>query len=236
MLAKVRCGRGTDAGGNAAAFVRELPVLIGCWTPAKQLSGCPMSSPFQLAAATAVLAFQAAAAIAEQPAATQPVELLGLRSAVPAHWQAQPPQSDMRLAQFSVGDPGAEADTAGGAEMVVYYFGPTQGGTLEANVERWQSQFTGPDGGPVEPEITELGGNFEATLVSLRGSYARGVGMGPGDTALSDRMLLAGIVETPEGKLYPQLHGPADLVAAERPAFVAFIGGLAPVAQADGGD
>lgn len=195
-----------------------------------------MSSPFRLAAATAILVFQAAAALAEQPAATQPVELLGLRSAVPAHWQAQPPQSDMRLAQFSVPGPGAEADTAGGAEMVVYYFGPTQGGTLEANVERWQSQFTGPDGGPVEPEITELGGHLEATLVSLRGNYARGVGMGPGDNALPERMLLAGIVETPQGKLYPQLHGPSALVAAERPAFVAFIEGMVPLAQAGGAD
>ncbi|NBC13898.1 MAG: hypothetical protein GVY09_11245 [Gammaproteobacteria bacterium] len=157
---------------------------------------------------------------------TQPVELLAMHSSVPADWQAQQPESNMRLAQFAV----PAAGDGDGVEMVVYYFGPTQGGSVEANVERWQSQFAGPDGGSVEPEITELstrlGDDFQATLVSLRGSYARGVGMGPSGDALVDRMLLAGIVETPEGKLYPQLHGPAPLVAAQRPAFVGFIEGL----------
>lgn len=189
---------------------------------------------FTLAAAAAVLFVVGFAATMAQPAGgSQPVELLGLRSAVPATWVAAQPQSNMRVAQFTVP---AAGDDGAGAEMVVYYFGLAQGGTLEANVERWQSQFTGPDGGPVEPEITELGGELEATLVSLRGSYARGVGMGPTGDALPDRMLLAGIVETPKGNLYPQLHGPADLVTAEKPAFVAFIEGLVPVASAGAGE
>ena len=176
-------------------------------------------------------------AFAGDTADTQPVELLGMHSSVPADWQAQQPESNMRLAQFAV--PAADPGEGDGAEMVVYYFGPTQGGSVEANVERWQSQFTGPDGGSVEPEITELstrlGDDFAATLVSLRGSYARGVGMGPSGDALADRMLLAGIVETPEGNLYPQLHGPAALVAAQRPAFVGFIEGLirAPASAGD---
>jgi hypothetical protein len=190
-----------------------------------------------ITAALLLLGASAPCALADDTADTQPVELLGMRSVVPAQWQAQQPESSMRLAQFAV--PAADAGEGDGAEMVVYYFGPTQGGSLEANVERWQSQFTGPDGGRVEPEITELttpqGGGFEATLVSLRGSYARGVGMGPADDALPNRMLLAGIVETPEGKLYPQLHGPAALVAAQRPAFVGFIEGLTQ-APATAGD
>ena len=169
----------------------------------------------------------------DQPASQlsgQPVELLGLRSAVPPGWVAEAPQSGMRLAQFRVpADGGGE-----GAEMVVYYFGPSQGGTLEANLDRWKSQFSGPDGGPVEPEITELKGALPATLVALRGNYARGVGMGPAGEALPDRMLLAAIVETPEGNIYPQLHGPAAVVAQARAGFVAFIEGLAPVQSASG--
>jgi hypothetical protein len=193
-----------------------------------------MPNRLKLAAAAALLSVASAAGIAAEPAgATQPVELLGLRSAVPAAWVAAQPQSNMRLAQFIVP---AAGDDGEGAEMVVYYFGPAQGGTLEANVGRWQSQFTGPDGGPVEPQITELEGAFKATLVSLRGSYARGVGMGPTGDALPDRMLLAAIVETPEGKLYPQLHGPAELVVAARPAFVGFIEGLVPVQSGGSGE
>lgn len=174
------------------------------------------------------LLFAAASAIA--PAAPQLVDLLGLRSTVPADWVAEEPQSDMRLAQFRVPADGGPEDAA----MVVYYFGPSQGGTLEANIARWQSQFTGPDGGPVEPQITELDGTLPATLVTLRGNYARGVGMGPVGEALPDRMLLAAIVQTPQGNLYPQLHGPAAVVEQARPAFVAFIQGLAPVESDDG--
>jgi len=169
-----------------------------------------------------------AAESAIAPAAGQPLELLGLRSTVPADWVLEEPQSSMRLAQLKVpADGGLE-----GAAMVVYYFGPSQGGTLEANVERWQSQFTGPDGDPVAPEITELNGALPAKLVVLRGNYARGVGVGPVGEALPNRMLLAAIVQTPQGNLYPQLHGPAAVVEQARPAFVAFVEGLAPANSA----
>jgi hypothetical protein len=172
-----------------------------------------------------LLAISAQSVVAGQDAGSQPVEMLGMRSHVPAGWVAEAPQSNMRVAQFSVPAAG-EGD---GAAFVVYYFGPGQGGSLEANLERWQSQFSSADGGPVEPDITELSGALPATLVSLRGSYARGVGVGPAGDALPDRMLLAGVVETPKGNLYPQLHGPAALVAAQQPAFVAFIEGLEAV-------
>lgn len=150
----------------------------------------------------------------------QPVTLLGMESSVPEGWVAQDPSSGMRVAQFAV--PGADGEAG---ELIVYYFGPGQGGSLEANVERWASQFSSPDG-PVEPQITELDAAFPTTLVELTGSYARGVGMGPAGDAQSDRTLLAAFVETPQGTLFPQLHGPADLVAAQRDGFVAFLEGI----------
>jgi hypothetical protein len=160
----------------------------------------------------------------------QRVELLGMASEVPSGWVASEPSSSMRLAQFQVPAAGG-GDTGDDAEMVVYYFGPGQGGSVEANVERWVSQFSRPDAEPVEPVITELEGELPATLVELRGSYARGVGIGPGGESLPDRMLLAAVVETPEGNLYPQLHGPAAVVASAREAFVAFVEGLATVSS-----
>ena len=120
----------------------------------------------------------------------------------------------MRLLQFTV----PAADEAGAAELVVYYFGPGQGGSLEANVARWTSQFSADDG-PVEPAITPLTGKVPATLVELNGSYARGVGVGPVGDALPNRTLLAGVVETPRGNLYPQLYGSADVVAKHKAEF-----------------
>jgi len=68
---------------------------------------------------------------------------------------------------------------AGNATFVVYYFGAGQGGSNAANIERWQSQFTTADGGPVEPVITtSKAGDVPVTLVELRGSYARSLRMG----------------------------------------------------------
>lgn len=159
-------------------------------------------------------------------AADQAVAFLTYQSSVPDAWVAEPPKSEMRQLQFKIPEPGGD-----GAEFVVYFFGPGQGGTLEANIERWQSQFQGPDGAPVEPTVTQIGTEtIPATLVELRGSYGRSVGMGPGDDVQTDRMLLAGVIETPEGSLFPQMHGPAELVAAQREGFVAFVKGLQPTA------
>ena len=108
-------------------------------------------------------------------AAGQAVSFLGLTSEVPAEWVSSQPSSTMRVLQFDI--PGGEGGD--GAQFVVYFFGPGQGGSLEANLERWVSQFSSPDGKPVEPVVTPLKSTMSATLVELRGSYARNVGMGP---------------------------------------------------------
>lgn len=156
----------------------------------------------------------------------QQVTLLDMNSTVPTDWVASEPSSDMRLLQFTLpANEGADA-----AQFVVFFFGAGQGGTLEANVARWSSQFSADDG-PVEPVITPLDSELPATLVELTGSYARGVGVGPAGDALPNRTLLAGIVETPQGNLYPQLHGPAEVVAAHRADFVRFITALQPVSS-----
>jgi hypothetical protein len=165
------------------------------------------------------------ALFAQAAPGAQQLSFLDLTSSVPDAWQVEQPSSSMRVLQLRV--PGAEG--AEEVQLVVYYFGPGQGGTVEANVARWKSQFSGPDGGPVEPEITRLDqAALPATLVALEGSYARTVGMGAGAEAKPDRMLLAAIVEGPQGNLYAQLHGPAAQVAAARGDFVAFVEGITP--------
>ena len=153
----------------------------------------------------------------------QRVQFLGHHSEVPADWVPQEVTSSMRLLQFEV--PGQGESGAG--QFVLYYFGPGQGGSVEANVERWRSQFSRPDGSEVEAVITRLeGASLPATLVELEGSYARSVGMGQVGDVLPDRMLLAGVVETPQGNLYPQLHGPAELIRGQRDAFIALLRGI----------
>lgn len=156
------------------------------------------------------------------------VRLLELESVVAPGWEKDQPTSTMRLLQYRV--PGKTGGD--NAAFVVYYFGPGQGGSNAANIERWQSQFTTADGGPVEPVITtSKAGELPVTLVELRGSYARSLGLGQRVDAQPDQTLLAAIVETPKGNLFAQLHGPTATVAPARADFEAFIAGLRPARQ-----
>ena len=148
------------------------------------------------------------------------VEFLDLQSTLPAAWVEEEPSSSMRLAQFRV--PGVES--GGGANLILYYFGQGQGGSAEANIARWKSQFSSPGGGAVEPGIETMQvNNMPVTVVELRGNYARSVGMGPAGTAAPDQILLASIVEAPRGNIYVQLHGPAVTVLSQRESYMAFI-------------
>jgi hypothetical protein len=154
------------------------------------------------------------------------VRFLDYAAPVPAGWIAEQPASSMRLVQYRVPGTGDEQ-----ARFVIYYFGQGQGGSVEANVARWQSQFRGPDGGAVEPVVERFTAHGNAvTLVELMGNYARGVGAGPGEDFKQNQTLLAAVVETPSGSFYPQLHGPSPLVAQQKAAFRAFLRGLRSVA------
>jgi hypothetical protein len=149
------------------------------------------------------------------------VTLLDYSASVPAGWEVRPPGNEMRLAEYTVRAPGG----ADSAEVVVYYFGEGQGGSVQANIDRWSSQFSLPDGGPVTPTTTKLDdASFPTTLVELEGNYGRGMGMGPGrESATAGQALDAAVVETPKGNLYIQLFGDTASVRGGRTAFLEFV-------------
>lgn len=153
-----------------------------------------------------------------------PVTLLDYEALVPTSFVARPPTSSMRLAEFSV----ARTDGTS-AEVIVFFFGAGQGGSVEANVARWSSQFTGADGGPVAPRVGTLDGtNFPTTVAEFEGTYARGVGAGPGAAAaLPDQGLVAAVVETPSGSIFLQLVGDRPAVADARADFLELVGSIA---------
>jgi len=150
----------------------------------------------------------------------QAVSLLGYGTAAPSEWPVRAPGSSMRLTEF---------DAGGGADVIVFYFGAGQGGSAAANIARWESQFTTPGGEPAEAEVSTLDGStFPTTVAELEGRYARGVGMGAQGEAEEDQALVAAVVETPQGTLFPQLVGPRAAVAEERSAFLDFVRDIAP--------
>lgn len=148
----------------------------------------------------------------------QTVTLLDYQAKVPATWAFRKPSSTMRLAEYVAG-------SASGAEVVVYFFGPSQGGTVDANLARWKSQFSNPSGAPVEEKIThEKSGTFPLTIAEYRGTYARGMGAGSApEHARPDHVLMAVVAETPKGTLFFQLFGPTASVQAQRAAYLEFV-------------
>ena len=168
----------------------------------------------------ALLAVLAGAPLNALPAE---VPLLDYRAPVPENWSAGRPSSSMRLLQYAV--PG----TGGEAQFIVYYFGPGQGGSANANIARWQSQFSSADGSPVEP-VTEtfLVSGWPVTLARFEGSYARGIGSGPQGRALPGQMLMAAVIETPRGAVIAQLFGDAATVRQNEARFRGFVTGFRP--------
>ena len=168
----------------------------------------------------AAAARPAMASVNRVTVADSTVELLGYHTTFPNSWSRKAPASSSRLAQFVIHG----ADASSDAEVVVFFFGATQGGNVDANVARWRSQFSTPDGSPVPETITrDSSGAFPATIAEFRGTYRRGVGAGSADSVRTGQTLVATIVETPHGTLFVQLFGPTATVAAHRAELVRFV-------------
>lgn len=148
------------------------------------------------------------------------ITLLDFNATVPSTWVSKTPSSTSRLAQFIV--PGKDS-----AEIVVYFFGTSMGGNVDANLARWRGQFTSGDAKPASERVTrDSTGKFPLTIAEYSGSYRRGLGAGSADSVRAGQTLIATIVETPRGAMFIQLFGPSGRVSAERDTFLNFVKGI----------
>jgi hypothetical protein len=141
----------------------------------------------------------------------------GIRWSAPAGWKAEGARP-MRAATYSIA-PAAGDST--GAECVVNYFGPGQGGGVDANIERWKSQVQGPDGKPAPAKVEKRTvRGVPITVMDASGSYT-GMGgpMMASPKALPGYRLLGAIVEGPGGSVFFKLAGPARTIAAQQKNF-----------------
>ncbi|HEV8499626.1 MAG TPA: hypothetical protein VGQ56_22285 [Gemmatimonadaceae bacterium] len=172
---------------------------------------------------TFVVALILAAAFGRDVLAQTTITLLDYHTTVPSGWVARAPSSSSRLAQFVL----SGSDSTNNAEVVVFFFGKTQGGNVEANLARWRGQFSTTDGSPVPERVArDSSGTFPITIAEFRGTYRRGIGAGASDSVRAGQALVAAIAETPRGTLFIQLFGAAGRVTSERESFVQFVKGL----------
>ena len=149
-----------------------------------------------------------------------------LKFDVPAGWVSKPPASSMRVAEFTLPKTTGDAEDA---TLGIFFFGG-QGGNVEANLERWISQMTQPDGRPSKQvakttKFTSRG--LAITLVELSGTYVAEVT--PGSSERFNKpgfRLRAAVIETKEGPYFVKLTGPEKTVARWDEAFMTFLKSL----------
>lgn len=152
--------------------------------------------------------------VADAPAAAGTVTLpQGLRYTVPPAWEVQQPSSSMRAAQYGL--PAAEGESAA-AECVVFFFGLTQGGGVEDNIQRWIGQMSPAAGAEPVRDTFEINGCTVHTL-DVEGDYSGG----PAGGGAAGARMLAAIVETEGGKFFFKAIGPVQTIGAQAEAFQA---------------
>ena len=144
-----------------------------------------------------------------------------IKAKVPTEWTEQTPSSSMRKAQYAL--PKVSGDGEDG-ELAVFYFGPGQGGSVEANIDRWIGQISQPDGSSSQDKAKtnkkEIGG-MAITLVDVSGTYSAGM-MSNAPPRQAYRMLAA-VAETADGPWFFKLTGPEKTIAKWSSGFDQFI-------------
>lgn len=137
-----------------------------------------------------------------------------LRFKAPEGWVTEKTSSSMRVAQYKL--PKAEGDKEDGS-LVLYYFGASQGGTAQANIDRWISQMQQPDGSSSKDKAkteTMTVNGLKVTTVDVIGTYTAEMAPGSGTFHNDENYRLrAAVVETPKGNYFVKLAGPAKTIA-----------------------
>jgi len=123
--------------------------------------------------------------------------------------------SPMRLATYLV--PREKGDPEDG-ELAVFHFPVGQGGDPEANLSRWEKQFSGAKEADVVRGYRTMNGLRAHVLRVARGTYTA---MTPGQNASpkADYAMSAAFVETPLGPYVFKLTGPAKTVMSRQDVY-----------------
>lgn len=149
----------------------------------------------------------------------------GLKWTPPEGWKNEGTRP-MRAATYVV--PAAQGN-AERSECVVYFFGAGQGGSVEANIERWKGQFTS-GGKPAEAKVLKRTVHgLPVTTIETSGEYS-GMGgpMATEKTVKAGYRLLGAIVVGPGGNVFIKFTGPLKTVDGNRREFEQMLESFSP--------
>jgi hypothetical protein len=150
-----------------------------------------------------------------------------LKFDAPAGWISKTPSSSMRLADFTL--PKVAGDAEDGT-LTVYYFG-SQGGSVQANIDRWIGQLAQPDGRPskdiAKTTTLEAKGGLKITLLDVSGTYVAEVTPGSAEHFNKPGFRqLAAVVDTPNGPHFVKVVGPTATLGKWESSVMSFLKSL----------
>lgn len=141
-------------------------------------------------------------------------------------WLRQQTSSPMRAGQFLYE---FEDKNQAGVELVLFFFGPTGGGGVQANIDRWMTQFVGSPESKIEEK--EFKGR-KVIFVTLKGTYQDTMGAarfsGPQEPK-ENYTMLAAILTSEKGDVFLKFVGPNASIDAAKADFFKFV--TSPFAQ-----
>ncbi|WAC19740.1 hypothetical protein OVA24_21205 [Luteolibacter sp. SL250] len=140
------------------------------------------------------------------------IEVAGLKFKAADGWKAAEEARPMSAGSLvKEGEPKLEA--------IFYHFPGGQGGSVEANLARWQGQFA-PEPAPTLEKETVKAGEKEIVIATITGTY-KGSTMRPEPVPLENHVTLAAIVPGPQGNVFIRLNAPKDAAGKVKAEFKA---------------
>jgi hypothetical protein len=199
----------------AAVSMQVSRALIFCFVA---VAGCKKAPEPTSSAGPLLLGSATAKTNAPAPAATPsamanpPVEITWFD---PPEWKRSPRITPMRKATYTIPHVPSEKEDG---ELGVFYFGPGQGGGVDANVDRWVKQFTDVPVEKVKRADRKANGLVQHTVEIESGTFNVNAMGGPAKLK-KGYGLLGAIVEAPSGAYFFKLTGPEATVKAARKSF-----------------
>jgi hypothetical protein len=124
----------------------------------------------------------------------------------------------MRVSQYRL--PHAEGD-AEDASLVLYYFGQGQGGSVDANLERWAGQMGQTLDKAQKQSLTVNG--LSVTLLDVTGTYSGDMTPGAAAKDKPNSRLRAAVIETPNGPYFVKLTGSVKTIGRWEQEFMSYV-------------
>jgi hypothetical protein len=148
-----------------------------------------------------------------------------LKFDVPAGWTSRPPSSSMRIAEFSLARAAGDKEDA---SVTVFFFGASQGGNVQANIDRWVGQMAQPDGQPsskvAKTTTAPTASGLKLSIVDVSGTYVAEVAPGSAERFNKPGFRqIAVFVATPGGPYFVKCLGPSATIAKWHDSVQAFL-------------